>query len=292
MIDLHVHSTMSDGLKTPVEIFNEAQKLKLNMLSITDHNSVDAYKEIDFSKIYDGRVILGCELTCMLDKLCIELLAYGYDLKKLDSFIKKIYLPFPKMNVLETNLVIDKLSKTMLIIDKDSIEYDVENEYGNRGVHREIVRHKENKKFIDELAWNDPHEFSLRYLSEESSPFYVDYSPLIPSYLEVADAIKKSDGLIFIPHIYKYRNSLDLIENKILKKRLVDGIECYHSSFSADDIKNAMKIASSYNLFISGGTDTHGYEGDDEVKLGVGYGSMCIPDSIVEPWVQKLIRRK
>lgn len=93
MIDLHVHSTMSDGLKTPVEIFNEAQKLKLNMLSITDHNSVDAYKEIDFSKIYDGRVILGCELTCMLDKLCIELLAYGYDLKKLDSFIKKfIYL--------------------------------------------------------------------------------------------------------------------------------------------------------------------------------------------------------
>ena len=78
-------------------------------------------------------------------------------------------------------------------------------------------------------------------------------------------------------------NRFQVITDMLLE---IDGL------IDANDIKNAMKIASSYNLFMSGGTDTHGYEGDDEVKLGVGYGSMCIPDSIVEPWVQKLIRRK
>ena len=190
MIDLHIHTTCSDGLKTPNEILKESKDIGLKAISITDHNSVNAYKEIKGNDYYRGLIIKGCELTCMLNKTCIELLAYQYNINSLEDFIKSNYLPFPKMNELETNIVIETLLKTPLIIDRDKIIYDVENEYGNRGVHREIVKHIENKKYIDEAAWNDPHEFSLRYLSDSNSLYYVDYSSLVPSYLDVIDAIK------------------------------------------------------------------------------------------------------
>ncbi len=292
MIDLHIHTIHSDGLKSPLEVINKANELGLNAISFTDHNTVEAYKNIDeYNKIYNGIIIRGCELTCMLDKLCIELLAYNYDIEKLDGFIKKSYLPFPKMNILETNLVIDVLLKTPLIINAEDIKYDVENEYGNRGVHREIVKHIENKNYIDDLAWNDPHEFSVRYLSNEQSPYYVDYSSLVPNYLDVVKAIKDSNGLVFMPHIYKYKDSLNEIFEYIINKKCLDGIECYHSSFSEEDVINAKKIANDYGLFMSGGTDTHGYDEEDEVKLGIGYGNMSIPDQIAEPWILKKTRK-
>ncbi len=290
MIDLHIHSTMSDGLKTPSEILLKSSKLGLSAISITDHNSINAYNEIKNNETYKGLLIKGCEFTCMLGNLCIELLGYQFDIDTIEKFINLNYLPFSKMNVLETNLVIEALLKTPLKFDKDKITYDVENEYGNRGVHRELVKHPENKNYIDELAWNDPHEFSLRYLSNERTPYYVNYSSLVPSYLEVIKTIKSANGLVFLPHIYKYRDDLDKIYKMIIKENFLDGIECYHSSFSPNDTKSAIEIAREYNLYISGGTDTHGYDEDDEVKLGIGYGNMCIPDEIITPWVKKLVR--
>ena len=46
-IDLHVHTTMSDGTKTPKEVLVEAEKMGLEVIAITDHESVDAYPEIE-----------------------------------------------------------------------------------------------------------------------------------------------------------------------------------------------------------------------------------------------------
>ncbi len=291
MIDLHIHTTKSDGLKTPHQILEESQKIGLNTISITDHNTVQAYKEIENDDVYKGFIIQGCELTCMFEDICMELLAYGYDLNTLEKYIKENYLPFSKMNVLETNLVIEKLLKTPLIINRANIKYDIENEYGNRGVHREIIRHPENKQYIDDLAWEDAHEFSLRYLSNKSSMFYVDYSSLLPDYMDVIKAIRNAGGLVFMPHIYKYREYLEKIKEKIIYTGILDGIECYHSSFSQDEISSVIEMATNNGLYMSGGTDTHGYEGKDEVYLAFGYGNMNIPDDIIKPWSKKLIRK-
>lgn len=285
LIDLHIHTTCSDGIKDPVQILKEASDLGLSKISITDHNTVAAYRLIHGINTFKGNIIKGCELTCMLDDVCIELLAYRYDIDTLEKIIKEIYLPFPEQNVKETNLVIEKLLKTDLVFNPDDILYDKENEYGNRGVHRELIKHPENRKLIDPLAWEDPHVFSVEYLSKPNSPYYIDYSSLIPSYQDVIKAIKESDGLIFMPHIFKYEDNLDMVLSKLFKKHLLDGIECYHSSFTNEDTINALKLAKEYALHISGGTDTHGY--DDEVRLGVGYGDMSIPDDITNSWCLK-----
>lgn len=75
MIDLHIHSTNSDGTDSVQEILQKAQSLNLDYISITDHDTCDGYKElekIDIPKYYAGKVIPGIEIKC----------AYGTHIKK------------------------------------------------------------------------------------------------------------------------------------------------------------------------------------------------------------------
>ncbi len=65
MIDLHIHTTYSDGSDSPIEILKQAEKLKLKYISITDHDNCNAYKElqkIDVKKYYSGIIVPGIEI--------------------------------------------------------------------------------------------------------------------------------------------------------------------------------------------------------------------------------------
>lgn len=294
MIDLHIHTKHSDGLMTPAEILRKAEELKLSTISITDHNTIDAYKEISAKNDFKGSIIIGCEPNCMLDDLCIDLLAYCFDPNKMQKVIKELYLPFHEQNIRETNLLIDSLLQTPLAIDKKAIVYDAKEEYGDRAVHREIIKHPENKRFISLDAWEDVHIFNDKYIDSPDSVFYVDFSSLLNDYKTVVEAIKDSEGLVFMPHIFKYADRIDLIIEKLFEGKLLDGIECFHSSFNSGNVKEAIELAKKYNLYMSGGTDTHGYEGENEVYLGTGYGDMNIPDDIIKKWSsgRKLIKKR
>ena len=89
MIDLHTHSTYSDGTMTPIEILKEAEKKKVSILAITDHDSVGAYKNLEketISKYFSGHLIVGAELNGMYKKARIELICYKWEHKKVDKF--------------------------------------------------------------------------------------------------------------------------------------------------------------------------------------------------------------
>lgn len=93
MIDLHIHTTYSDGSYSLKEILEEAQNKKLDIISITDHDCVKAYNElknIDVKKIYKGNIITGCEFKCVFPeyKLPIEILGYGFETSIIEEFLK------------------------------------------------------------------------------------------------------------------------------------------------------------------------------------------------------------
>ena len=76
MIDLHIHSTYSDGSCSVKEILQEAENKKLEYISITDHDCVNAYKELENMNIntyYKGKIIVGCEFKCYLEESCIPM---------------------------------------------------------------------------------------------------------------------------------------------------------------------------------------------------------------------------
>ena len=80
MIDLHLHTNHSDGTDTVTELLEKAEELKLEIISITDHDTVEAYKELENSEIrnkFSGEILPGVEIKAIYDNHNIEVLGYG-----------------------------------------------------------------------------------------------------------------------------------------------------------------------------------------------------------------------
>lgn len=92
MIDIHSHTTYSDGSFSVEKLLSEAEKLNLSLLSITDHNTVQAYYELQNPNIRDkfkGKIIPGVEITTTYKGETIEVLGYGFDLELMQQFFRK-----------------------------------------------------------------------------------------------------------------------------------------------------------------------------------------------------------
>ncbi|HML46583.1 MAG TPA: PHP domain-containing protein [Clostridia bacterium] len=80
MIDLHIHSNYSDGTFSVFEILEKAQSANVTAISITDHNTIEAYHEIKNRRsLYTGRIIKGVEINCLFDGSKIEILGYCFE---------------------------------------------------------------------------------------------------------------------------------------------------------------------------------------------------------------------
>ena len=89
MVDLHIHTTYSDGTCSVKEILKQAESLKLDYISITDHDKCLAYEElknIDIKKYYSGKIIKGIEIKCFYKGSTREVLGYDYDYEKMNLF--------------------------------------------------------------------------------------------------------------------------------------------------------------------------------------------------------------
>ena len=94
MIDLHMHTTYSDGTDSVEKILMNANKLDLELISITDHNSCEAYKEMEKMKVnelFKGNIIVGCEFTTKFDNRIIEILGYGFNYNKIQNYLDNYY---------------------------------------------------------------------------------------------------------------------------------------------------------------------------------------------------------
>ena len=94
MIDLHMHTKYSDGTDSVKKILNNTNKAKLETISITDHNTCNAYQEMEefnISEFYNGNIIVGCEFTTSFDNRLIEVLGYGFDYIKVNEYLNNYY---------------------------------------------------------------------------------------------------------------------------------------------------------------------------------------------------------
>ena len=84
MIDLHIHTTNSDGEFSVVQMLEKAESKGLNVISITDHNNINAYDEINsmnVRKLYSGEIVIGVELEFIYKGRLFDMLGYGIDLE-------------------------------------------------------------------------------------------------------------------------------------------------------------------------------------------------------------------
>lgn len=289
MIDLHSHTKNSDGTWSTKELLTRAEELKLEVLSITDHDTAKAYLEIEnnqeLKKIYTGKLIRGAELNCTFDGVKIEILAYGFDLYPVQEWLESYYTAEKNRNRLmkEFNDLIDICNQKNIRIEPD-LKYHPHTEYPVDVVYNSIIKFDENKKFFTKEQWKDKGLFFRTCTVDKSFPLYRDFSKQMPTLEFFNNFIHQHHGKIFLAHLYLYQlNDHIAYLNKIVKNYLLDGVEVYHSSFTEEQNKTLEEYCRDRNLLMSGGSDCHGEKKPDR-QLGVGYGNLNINKKIIENW--------
>lgn len=143
MIDLHIHSSHSDGKDTVIEILKKAQNKNLTYISITDHNTCAAYqelKQINVEEYYTGKIIAGIELNTKVLGMPIEILGYQINPEIMQENIKGMYLSAKERNYLEIKRLYEKLLKFDIKIPKNFIENYSPNKYASQYLHEVITK--------------------------------------------------------------------------------------------------------------------------------------------------------
>jgi len=269
-IDLHTHSTASDGSLSPEELVRHAHEKGLSAIAITDHDTIDGIGQA----LQEGQrtgieVIPGIEISVDFDPE-MHMLGYFFDSSYLNI---ENTLEVLRKNREERNpKMIRKLNEMGFDISMD----EVMEQAGGRIVARpHIARVMMKKGYVESVS-----EAFDKYLSV-GKPAYIKRQMLSPE--EGIEEITKAGGLPVLAHpIYldmdfkSLDNLLEYLADKGLK-----GIEAYYVDNSEDETRELLRLADKYKLLVTGGSDYHG-SFKPNIEIGVGYGNLYVPYELLE----------
>lgn len=285
MIDLHTHTSYSDGTWSVTTLLEQAEKAHIEVLSITDHDTLKAYAELqtlDYKKLFSGNIVTGIEVNTVYDGIAFELLAYDFEYETLKNWIQENYENNPPDLQKEFAYMVQSCQKNHIVLG--DLEYDETKGWPIDVIFPEIKRHSENKQYFKPEEWEDIDVFFTSCITNQHFPVFIDFSIHYPTAEEVAKAVRKAGGKVFLAHAFRYQveDTMQFINN-LNKAGILDGIEVYHSSFTQEQTQVLENYCRENHLYMSGGSDCHG-EKKANRKLGVGYGNMHIPKQIIQEW--------
>lgn len=269
-IDLHLHTTFSDGTLTPSQIVDQAKKCNLKAIAITDHDTINGVEEALRSGEKEGlEVIPGVELSAEFDRE-MHLLGLFIDYKN-----KKLH------NILEI-LKTHRENRNPLIVERlNNVGIDITYEEVKNAAHNRIIGRPHIANILINKGYvKDMHEAFDKYLGVGKIGYVK--KDRIPADLAI-NIIKEANGIPILAHPGHFRKTAKELDKFIfeLKEIGLMGVEAYHSDHDEETTKALVKIADKHNLLISGGSDFHG-EHKKHIFMGTGYGNMKIEYNILE----------
>ena len=260
-IDMHVHSNYSDGELSPNELIKKAYKKNINIISITDHDTIEGLKNIN--KDYDNfvKVINGIELSAKVSHGIMHILGYGINIRNSGLNLKLRELKDNNINYIISLLA--SLKKDYGI----SFSYEeIKNLVNtNRNINRvDIARLCIDNGYVDSVY--DAFDKYLKDIYKKVS----GYSKGI-DYRECIKLIKNSGGIPVLAHPKTLELSFDELYKLVceMKSNGLEGIECYHPSHSKKETCLYLSLAKKLDLLVSGGSDYHGIKTKPNVHLGI-----------------------
>jgi hypothetical protein len=263
--DLHLHSNKSDGLLSPTGVVEEAAKLKLAAIALTDHDTTDGIHEaISAGRRLDVEVIPGIEINTSADNGELHILGYYIDPlnKHLIEFLEKL-----------TEARQERIRK--IICKLQNLGFDI--------TYRQVRSNAGNassmgRPHIARVLQENGYVSSIREAFEKhigrGSPAYVERQKLLPK--EAVKLIKNSGGVPVLAHP-------GILSSPLYIETCIDygiqGLEAYHSSHQNFQSNRFESIANRYGLIVTGGSDSHGECGYDGARL---IGSVTVPYRAVE----------
>ena len=250
--DLHTHTYHSDGFYAPENLLTKAHKRGIEVLSITDHDSMNGISEaIEIAKKFGIEIVPGVEISSDIRDTEVHILGYFVDPnnKELEHYLnffreeryKRAIRIVKKLNILGLNITIDDV----LVFAKNSA-------IGRPHIAQALLAKGQVKSFFEAF---------YKYIGNHA-PAYERKVHLSPQ--SAFKIINDAGGLSFIAH----PGDMPEILIKELIDAGVDGIEVIHPSHSPEQVRFYRGIVNQYFLLESGGSDFHGGKREDDENLG------------------------
>lgn len=286
MIDLHVHSTCSDGTYSPTELVDYAITKNIKAFALTDHDSVDGLEEaISYADKLQAdylaneqnelaaavpEIIPGIELSTEHEGRDIHIVGLFIDYKN------PAFCEYLKNFVLSRDLRNEKMCRLLQEAGFD-ITYDALKQTFPGSV---ITRAHYAKYMLSHGYIKSMKEAFDRYIGDHC-PYYIPREKVTPA--QAVELILQADGVPILAHPILYGMGSAKLDSVVaeLKEAGLMGIEALYSTYTAAEERQIRSLASKYHLLISGGSDFHGSNKPD-LDLGVGYGKLNVPDFVLE----------
>ena len=270
LIDLHTHTTASDGSMNSKEIVRHAKEMGLCAIAITDHDTVEGIPEaLDEGKRIGIEVIPGVEISASYKP---EMHILGYFTQETYVNIKDILVQLRKNRDERNPRIIAKLNEMGFNITLEEAEGEAGgNVLGRPHIAKVLIK----KGYVKSME-----EAFEKYLAS-GKPAYFKKDKLIPE--EGIQEIIKAGGIPVLAHPVHLGLSLSQLDDLLaaLVPMGLKGIEAYYVDNTNDYTGKILRLAIKHNMLVTGGSDFHGSLKSD-IELGKGRGNLSVPFELLE----------
>ncbi len=269
-IDLHVHSTESDGTFTPSELVSYALEKGLSAIALTDHDTVKGIETAE--KAAKGTslfLVPGVELSVEYQQGDIHILGLFIDYKS------KLLLEYLERFKRTRDTRNKKMAAALLNCGMEISIEEMQAEYADAVLTRaHFARMLMKKGYVGSYR-----EAFDRFLGD-GKPCYVEREKITPK--EAIELIHQAKGLAILAHPLLYHMGEQELKKLIVqcKSDGLDGLEAIYSMNNGAEERQMKELAAEFGLAISGGSDFHGAT-KPHIDLGVGRGNLLIPEEVL-----------
>lgn len=298
LVDLHVHSTSSDGTYTPSELVNYAIEKGLHAIALTDHDTIDGLQEaMDYAQSLRNEFIKNKmpaslaainanrrkSLTVSNVPEIIPGIEFSTEYQGKDIHILGLYIDYKNPDFLKyLQDFVDSRDtrnrKMCALLQEAGIDISYEKltaEFPNSVITRaHYAKYMLNHGYIKSMK-----EAFDRYVGDHC-PYFVPREKVTPA--QAVELILEAEGIPILAHPILYRMSDARLEKLVaeLKEVGLMGIEAVYSTYTAGEERQIRALAQKYHLLISGGSDFHG-SNKPGLDLGKGYGKLMVQGSVL-----------
>lgn len=280
MIDLHAHTTASDGTTTPAGLIETTLAIGLEALAIADHDTFAGYDEaLPLARQAAVDLVCSIELSTRMPQpkplrpKSVHLLGYFLSTPPSGSFREWIDSLHASRRERNTRMA-ERLRQLGLDVRREEAEALAHNPKltGRPHFARLLVR----KGYVSDIQ----EAFDV-YLAESAPAYVPRREPRVP---EGIRRIREAGGLPVLAHPLRLGNGHPLEEKDAIRGMVGEGlrgIEVYHPDHSPQHVQRYLGLAETYGLLVTGGSDFHG-DTKPGVLLGVGTGNLCVPLAVLD----------
>lgn len=292
-IDLHIHTSISDGVLTPKEVIDEAVKNGVSVISIADHDTIDAYTDeiFEYAKSKNIKLIPAVEISTKTKKCGIHVLGYNFDLEDIEfkeklkqirnarhDYLHKVAKKLEELGYYVNLTELDKIDA----VTKAHIAIDLTTNLANKD------------KLLKEFGHIPAKGEFIETIMNENCPAYVEKVTVTPR--EAGEMIRAAKGKVVLAHPVAYVHEDNLTDEDILEivnDMKADGLEAnylyvdrYDNKF--DETKKWNEFAKQHNLFVTVGSDFHNNKKKLKPLIGFVNTDFVLSEEVIEEIIVNL----